>query len=621
MAALPSRPARPASKTTPDDLPALLRAASEIVRTLSPGGATHGRQLKDLAARLSAGRLRIAVLGQFKRGKSTFLNALLGYDLLPAGVVPLTAIPAFLRWGPENLVNISFLDGQPSQVIAAGNVCDIAVALRRYATEEGNPRNRARVARVEVSLPAPLLVSGIELIDTPGIGSTLRQNTDAALEVLPECDAAFFVVSVDPPITAAELDYLDRVSASISPILFVLNKVDYLCSAERRSALDFLRETLRGHSAGLADQPIFELSARNALAARLGQDEAAVEESGLGAIERYQAETLLEAKRDILHAAIVQKAAAVLELARADAALGVRALEMPIGDLAARARQFGEAVTDIERQRVVAADLLSGERQRMRQAIEQRAEALRSVARTSLLTLVDAAFARTPAADQAEATANALIAEAIPQLFQAALERAASEVAGELDEALDGHTRRAEEVISAVRSNAAQLFDIPYTAREAAESFVSAREPYWVTQKWHDTLLPLTGGIFGRLLPTRVARARAKRRLATEVESLVARNIENLRWATLQNIDEAFRRFSGWFDERLGEAIEATRGAIAVAQEKRRQRAGDAERGLRQLRTAQERIAATLDRLNSLRRSPQTRAIEPLLSVGDARKG
>ena len=609
---------RPAASDDPsDDLLALLRAASDSVRAVSPGAGFHARRLKDLTARLSAGRLRVAVLGQFKRGKSTFLNALLGYDLLPSGVIPLTAIPTFLRWGPENRADVTYLDGQRSQAIVAGDVAGIATVLRRYVTEEGNPRNHARVARVEVSLAAPLLASGMEFIDTPGIGSTLRHNTDAALEVLPECDAAFFVVSVDPPITAAELAYLERARADISPILFVLNKVDYLAPADRHSALEFLQQTLREHSEALAKQPIFELSARNALTARLQGDEPAIEASGLGAIERHLSETLLKAKREILRAAIAQKAAAILELARADVALGIRALELPVDELVARARQFVAALAGIEHQRVVVVDLLAGDRRRMREAVERRAEALRSNTRTDLLTLVDAAFVRTRAVAEAEETAKALIAEAIPQLFQDALEQAAIEVADELDGWLTGHVGRAEEVIGAVRKNAAELFEIPYAPRNGSERFVAAREPYWVTQKWHDTLLPFAGGVVDRLLPAAAARSRAKRRLAAEVDSLVARNIENLRWATLQNIDDTFRRFSVWFDDCLKEAIDATRGAIAAALEKSHQQAGQAEGELKRLRTAQDRIAAAIARLTSLQPDPSPKAIEPLLVADD----
>lgn len=601
----------------PDDLLALLTAAAEHRGAEWPAGSARTRRLGELAARLATERLRVAVLGQFKRGKSTFLNALLGEDLLPSGVVPLTAIPTFLRWGEEYRADISYLDDQRVETTVAGGAREIAATLRRFVTEEGNPRNEARVSRAEVFLPAPLLASGIELIDTPGIGSTLRHNTDAAVEVLPECDAAFFVVSVDPPITAAELEYLDRARSGIWPILFVLNKVDYLPPEERPAALDFLKRTLKTHSAALADQPIFELSARSALKAAREQDSAALEQSGLGAVERYLDETLLKAKRDILRAAIAQKAAATLELSRADLALGVRALEMPLSDLAARAAQFGEAVTDIERQRVIAADFLAGDRGRLRQAVEQRAEALRKAARTNLHTLIDDAFAWARAVTQAEQTTKALIAEAIPRLFQDALESSAREIAGKMDESLTGHINRAEEIIGAVRKNAAQLFDIPYASQDDADNFVSIREPYWVTQKWHDALLPLAAGILDRFLPAAVARRRAKRRLTAEVDSLVARNIENLRWATLQNIDEAYRRFSAWFDERLAEAIEATRGAITAAQERRRHQAGAVEGELRHLRAALDWVTATIARLSALRQQPVPEATDTALAADD----
>ena len=603
---------------TADQLLSLLTSASRHLAGVWPAGNVLSQRLDQLAGRLSAGRLRIAVLGQFKRGKSTFLNALLGCDLLPSGVVPLTAIPTFLRWGPENQAEVSYLDGRPRETMVAADLRDMAAILRRHVTEEGNPRNRAGVAGVEVSLTAPILASGIELIDTPGIGSTLRHNTDAALAVLPECDAAFFVVSVDPPITAAELDYLDRARSGISPILFVLNKVDYLPLTERRSASEFLRQALRDHSSSLAEPVIFELSARNALRAKLERDLVAVECSGLAAIEAHLAVTMLGTKRDILRAAIAQKAASTLELARSDAALAVRALEMPIDELAARARRFGDAVADIERQRLLAADLLGGDRRRMRQAVEQRAEILRSEARTNLLALADAAFSGVRPAAKAAEMAKSLIAEAIPEFFQEALERAGRQTADELDKNLAGHVARAETVIAAVRKNAAELFDIPYASREIADSFVAAREPYWVTQKWHETLLPLGGGVIDRFLPSIAARARAKRRLSAEVDDLIARNTENLRWATLQNIDAAFRRFSGWFDERLGEAIEATRGAITAAQETRQRRASEAEADLRRLRSAQEQIDALLTRLSSLQQDQGIpREMEPAFAAGE----
>ena len=75
----------------------------------------------------------------------------------------------------------------------------------------------------------------------------MRHQTDAAIEVLRECDAGFFVLSVDPPVTEAELAYLDRVRPQVSRLFFVLNKIDYRVEDEKRAATDFLRRTLRHH--------------------------------------------------------------------------------------------------------------------------------------------------------------------------------------------------------------------------------------------------------------------------------------------------------------------------------------------------------------------------------------
>jgi Dynamin family len=75
-------------------------------------------KLDALQARIDEGLLRVAVLGQFKRGKSTLLNALLGAPLLPAGVIPVTAIPTFIRAGAEAKARIGFLDGKAPLMVS-----------------------------------------------------------------------------------------------------------------------------------------------------------------------------------------------------------------------------------------------------------------------------------------------------------------------------------------------------------------------------------------------------------------------------------------------------------------------------------------------------------------------
>jgi hypothetical protein len=162
---------------------------------------------------------------------------------------------------------------------------------------------------------------------------------------------------------------------------------------------------------------------------------------------------------------------------------------------------------------------------------------------------------------------------------------------------LAGHVRRAETLIDTVRQTAATLFEIPSIPFNASETFVIAREPYWVTQKWSETLNPLGEGALDRLLPAAARGTRLKRRLAVEIDDLVQRNVENLRWATLQNLEAAFSRFAGWFDDRFAETIEATRGAIDAALFKRREQADRARDDLERLQRGAELLTAIREEL------------------------
>jgi GTPase Era involved in 16S rRNA processing len=546
----------------------LLDRAQLCIDSLSPGASRYAAALATLRERLTEERLQIAVLGQFKRGKSTFLNALLGEPLLPTGVVPLTAIPTFIRWARAPAMQVTFLDGRRPEQQSASEPQQIQERLFRFVTEEANPRNHLGVARVDVFYSATILSQGVVLIDTPGVGSTLRHQTDAAHEVLPECDVGFFVLSVDPPVTETELAYLDRVRPTVGRLFFVLNKVDYLAQTERGVATEFLRRALRGHMPEEAEIPIFPLSARQGLEAKQKGDAEGVKHSGLADIEHYVTRFLADEKVGSLYRAVTTKAAAVLDAGGMEIALGIRALEMPVEDLEQRAGQFREALRDIESQRLVARDLLTGDRRRAHEKLEEQAAILRSEARTALIAVAERALAFE---GDGEEVAKTAIAAAIPEFFEPKLAEISRSFSAQVEGILGSHVQRAQSLVATVRETAAALFEIPSISFDASETFVIAREPYWVTQKWSETLNPFTEGALDKLLPASVRAARLKRRLTEQVDELIQRNVENLRWATLQNLDAAFRRFEAWFDERLAETIEATRGAIDAALLKRRE--------------------------------------------------
>jgi hypothetical protein len=147
-----------------------------------------------------------------------------------------------------------------------------------------------------------------------------------------------------------------------------------------------------------------------------------------------------------------------------------------------------------------------------------------------------------------------------------------------------------DELVTSIRQNAADLFDIGIVAREPTEATLLSRDPYWITQKWEVKLVVLPEALIDRLLPASIRQQRLRTQIAQTVAELVQRNVENLRWALLQAIDDAFRRFNMQVDERFGEVLAATKGAIEAALDLRRQQANRSQTELERLQRAAERL-------------------------------
>lgn len=227
-----------------------LRRLAEVGRELCSERVAE--EALGLAERLAEGRFYVACLGQFKRGKSTLLNALVEDRALPTGVAPITTVPTVLRYGKTRRARVRFQEGSWT-VIAPEE-------LMQYVSEEHNPENAKGVAGVEVFVPSPLLADGMCLVDTPGLGSVFAGNTAATQAFVPHIDAAIIVVGADPPIAGEELALVEEVGKRVRQLIVVLNKADRTSEVERRIAGPFTRKVLEkrlGHSVG----PIYEISA------------------------------------------------------------------------------------------------------------------------------------------------------------------------------------------------------------------------------------------------------------------------------------------------------------------------------------------------------------------------
>jgi len=234
--------------------------------------------------------LNVAVFGRFKAGKSSFLNCLIGRDLLPVGVVPVTSVVGEIRYGPQERAEIRFLDGRAEQVPVD--------EIGPYIDEARNPENRKRVALVSVELPTLARFRGIRFVDTPGLESVLSHNTDASLEWLPNVGLAIVAVGVDPPLSQRDVELIRQLSRYTPNISLLLTKVDVLKEDERRQVEEFVRAQLKRHWNGsIAVYPYSVKPGYEALRVRFEESlvSLAVERSGeqRRAILARKVETLL----------------------------------------------------------------------------------------------------------------------------------------------------------------------------------------------------------------------------------------------------------------------------------------------------------------------------------------
>ncbi len=574
-------------------LPSLIDELVEALTPLGGGFSPIVERLARLRARVREDRFQLAVLGQFKRGKSTILNALLGEEILPTSVLPLTAIPTYISWGEDRRITVFFQNGQPPECLETDDQTAIRDFLAHYVTERENPENRREVSHVEVMHPAPILARGVVLIDTPGIGSTFRHNTSTTLSFLPQCDAALFVTSSDPPLTEAEAEFLESVQAHAARLFVVLNKIDHLSPTERREAVQFLADVLTEKLGAAAPPPIFPVSARHGLRAQLSGDRTGWEASGMSALERHLTDFLIRDKEQTLMIAAARKTTALIDEALLQLDISIRSLSLPISALEEKMASFQTTIADVKRERQIATDLLAGERLRLLDFLEAQAEELRRAGKEHLGGILNDALGETT--DE-----NALrekVAAAIPGFFASQCDALAKRFVTRVSEALRPHRERAEALLERLRRSAAELFEIPYQPVQDLGEFRLVQRPYWVTQTYSTSFIPNPARLVDRFVPARVRMERIRARLSDEIETLVLHNVENLRVTTRESLERTLREFKSRLDARFDDTIAATQGAIAAAKRKRAEAesvAGEIDR----LRRIKERLIGVKARLS-----------------------
>jgi small GTP-binding protein len=555
------RGTRPTEAT--DTLAALLAELLELSQTVTPASLRY--PVEQARSRLVEGRINVVVLGEFKRGKTSLVNALLERDLLPTGVVPVTSVVTLVRHG-ENERVLAVHENRTREEHPLASLPDLV-------TEAGNPHNVRGIEAVVVEMRNALLMEGMQLVDTPGVGSVFEHNTEIAEEFFPHVDAAIVVLTADQPVSSRERDLVREAVARTRATIFVLNKVDHLAGHERVQALEFV-STVLAPVAG-AEPEILETSVRSGE----GIDELRTRIHVLATDERKP--LLIESVRLVSHA-LVREASRL-------AALEASALLLPLDQLARRVEEFSQRTAELKREREDASELVRHNlgRALARQVEEPLAEWADANSGRLVAELRGVAQKAGPVSPRCLAeTLGRWIDTIVSDEISSLASTTEAAVADELAALEERHLYRIRAILDEVGAAARETFGV-YALGALPE--IRLTRPAAFTFKLHDEeqaleqLLRVGRDVLPGPLGRRLALRDAERRLVQLADRHAGRLRHDLVQRAIASVED--------YDRRLGFVVEEAVGAIAAA----------AERAAREQRSSRLHAQRRLDELDRLK--------------------
>lgn len=255
----------------------------------------HAASEQELAAalqRLHSGHFTLAVVGEFKRGKSTLINALLGQDIFPADVLPTTATLNRLVYSLEKSVDLHYHDGRLERIPLE--------RLNDYVTklDEEAAARAAQIREAVVYYPCQYCRNHVELVDTPGLQDEAAM-TAVTMSVLPEVDAAIMVISALSPLSESEFNFLEQLGyGQCARVFIVVSSIDRVESPEQlQRLLAGLQRRLERMDDGVRENlhpQLFPVSAYQALQGRVQNNAELLRASRMEDFERALATFLTE---------------------------------------------------------------------------------------------------------------------------------------------------------------------------------------------------------------------------------------------------------------------------------------------------------------------------------------
>ena len=285
-----------------DRLVTIIRESADCLKELSM--TKLNENLIQLANKVADEKFKIMVVGTFKNGKSTFINSLLGKEVLPAYVRPCTAIINEIKYGDENAV-LHFKNLLPEKLPS-----NLPSSVEEYINKNGKtnllpltipydkikdyvciPKSKdynevaleSPYAKMELFCHSNLLENGVEIIDSPGLNEC-ETRTEVTTNYLSKVDAILFILKADQICSKTEMDFIEHTlnSYGFTNYFFIVNKFDLI---EGENGKEEIIEYAHSRLDKLSKQKIYFISAKEALSGKIKSDEALLEKSGVSLLE------------------------------------------------------------------------------------------------------------------------------------------------------------------------------------------------------------------------------------------------------------------------------------------------------------------------------------------------
>ncbi|MGA3116801.1 MAG: dynamin family protein [Syntrophobacteraceae bacterium] len=514
------------------------------------------KSLGETRIKLEEEAFNLVVLGQFKRGKSTFINALLGESILPTAIIPLTSVVTILRYGPKLKVEVEYLNGRLEGI-------DLA-SLPAFITERENPQNKKAVKEVTVFYPSQYLKGGVRIIDTPGTGSVYSHNTEAAYAYLPYVDAGIFVVSVDPPLSKSEHQFLKDVREFVDKVFFVLNKVDQVSDSDQKESLEFTVRVIE-EEVGQGKVRIYPLSARWAIEGKKAGDALLLERSLLPEFERQLLDFLAREKGRVFLQSVVNNLLKLISDETISFQLEQEAIKLPLQELKTKIERFEQEMKEIAKDRENTQFLLKGHLGKIISGLDEEIFGFKREKSPALQRELEEEYLRlvNRGGGGLREKLEQFVFDRIRATFNPWRQQLAEKISARLEEAHGEFARKINEIVERILILTSDIFELklkPFTSVEG----LSKKSYFYFMLKDDPVGLELIQLAATSTLPSFIARKMILKSTKEAVAELLDRHCGRVRYDLVNRITKTMKDFQN----SLYEKIDLTLAGIRISFQK-----------------------------------------------------